>query len=210
MLVYVKMIEGGSKITITSDDETIHVSKNEIIVNESDATKHIAKYELEVWGEGAGQDAIITAECESYVALLEVCIRSKEDQEQKSRKGMFSAPGFDYDPEPLQRTSYSLETGKVIIYANFPSVKYYLGEACQYRKTLPAQVLIADLVAEKCFQEIAKRKVESSVATLRAEAVPDRIQRDAFELSRKYGRKVHEALVDQNLLNKSKNASSSS
>lgn len=42
--------------------------------------------------------------------------------------------------------------------------------------------------------------MESSGVTLRPEAVPDRIQRDTFELSRKYGKKVHEALVDQNLL----------
>ncbi|GAI31317.1 unnamed protein product, partial [marine sediment metagenome] len=109
-------------------------------------------------------------------------------------------PEFNYDSEPLQRTSYSAETGKVIIYVNFPSTKHYLGDICQFRKALPTQVLIADLVAERCFLEIAKKKVESSGVTLRPEAVHDRIQRDTFELSRKYGKKVHEALVDQNLL----------
>lgn len=204
LLVYIKMIESGSKIIISSDNAVIHTSKNEIITNEFDATRNIAKYELDVWGEGAGQDAIITAEVGPYMALLDARVRSKEEQGEKSRKGMFSAPEFDNDSEPLQRTSYSLETGKVIIYVNFPSIKYYIGEACQYRKTLPAQILIADLVAERCFQEIAKKKVESNGVTLRAEAVPDRIQRDSFELSRKYGKRVHEALVDKNLIEDSR------
>lgn len=204
LLVYVKMIEGGSTVRISSDNDSIHVSKDEIVVNEDDATRHVAKYELDVWGEGAGQDAVITGECGTYMALLDVRVRSKEEQEDKGRKGMFNEPEFDPDAAPLQRSSYSALTGKVIIYANFPSVQHYLGENCRFRKTLPAQVLIADLVAERCFYEIAKKKVESSGATLRPEAIPDRIQRDAFELSRKYGKKLHEALVDQNLVKESR------
>jgi len=203
LLVYIKMIEGGSTIRISSDNESIHISKGEIIVNEVDAIRHIAKYELEVWGEGEGQEAIITAEYENYIALLEVRIRSKEE-DKKGREGMFNEPEFNYDPEPLQRTSYSAETGKVIIYVNFSSVKHYIGDNCQYRKTLAAQVFLADLVAERCFFEIAKKKVESSGVALRPEAIRDRIQRDAFELSRKYGKKVHETLVDQSLLKESK------
>lgn len=205
LLVYIKMIPGGSIIKISSDNESVHISKEQIIVNEIDATRHIAKYELEVWGEGPGQDAMITAEYETYMALLETHVRSKEPSpEEKGRKGMFNEPEFDYTLDPLQRTTYSTETGKVTIYMNFPSVQHYLGDRCQYRKTLPAQVFLADLIAERCFYEIAKKKVESSGVTLRPEAIRDRIQRDAFDLSRKYGKKVHEALVDQNLLNEYK------
>jgi len=47
-------------------------------------------------------------------------------------------------------------------------------------------------------------KVESSGAIIRTQAKPDRIQRDAQELSLKYGKKVHKALVDQNLVNESR------
>lgn len=200
LLVYVKMIEGGSIIKVSSDNESIHVSKNEISVNEADATRHIAKYELEVWGEGAGENGMITAEYEAYIALLEVSVRSLEKEEQKSRKGMFSEPEFSYDIEPLQRSSYSATTGKVMVYVNFPSVRHYLGHDCRYRKTLPAQVLVADLVAERCFREIASKKVELSGATLSPQSVPDRIQRDMNLLSKKYGKKVHQALVDQRLI----------
>jgi len=203
LLVYVKMIEGGSKIKIWSDNESIRCSQSEILVNEVDAERHIAKYELEVWGEGVGQDAVITAEYDNHLALLEVRIRSKDEEGQRG-KGMFSEPEFSYEAEPLQRTSYSGETGTVIIYANFPSVKHYLGERCQYRKTLPSQVLIADLVAERCFYEISKKKVDSSGALIRLEARPDKIQSEAYVLSRKYGKQVHEALVDQDLVKDSR------
>jgi len=204
LLVYVKMIEGGSKIRVHSDNESIHISKEEILVRDTDAIRHVAKYELEVWGEGTGQDAIITAEYESYMALLDVRVRSKEEREEKSRKGMFSEPEFDYDSEPLQRASYSSETGKVMIYVNFPVVKHYLGENCQYRKTLPAQVFVADLVAERCFYEIAKKKVDSSSALIRPETRLDKIQSEAYILSRKYGKRVHEILVEQVLITESR------
>lgn len=200
LLVYVKMIENGSIIRISSDNESIHVSQDKIIVNEADAKRHVAKYELEIWGDGVGQNAWITAECESYTALLETCVRSQEEKPDKpSGKGMFDEPEQNYDPDPPQRTSYSAETGKVIIYVNFPSVKHYLGDGCQYMKTLPAQVFVADLLAERCFFEIARKKMDSSGVAVRPEAVLDRILRDAQELSRKYGEKVHKALVDQNL-----------
>lgn len=200
LLVYVKMIQGGSEIKITCDNESVHASKEKITVNEFDAIRHMAKYEFEIWGEGAGQSAIITAAYESYMALLEVKIRSKEEDEDKGRKGMFSEPEYSQEENPHQRTTYSQETGKVTIYVNFPSVKHYLGDIGQYKKTLPSQVLIADLVAERCFFEIAKKKVDSSGMLIRLEARSDKIQSEAYGFSRKYGKKVHEALVDQTIL----------
>jgi hypothetical protein len=206
LLVYVKIIQGGSQVTISSDNGSIHVSKHQIIVSEADAKRHVAKYELELWGEGVGQAGVITAECGSFIALLEVHVRSKREAPEKNRKGMFNEPEFVYDSEPTQRTSYSSETGTVNVYVNFPSVKHYLGGDCRYRKTLPAQVLVADLVAERCFYEMAKCKVGTRVGvTLGPQAVPDRIQRDARELSCKYGKLVHEALVDEALVKKTRN-----
>lgn len=203
LLVYIKMIEEGSIIKLKSDNESIRISTNEIIVNEASAERHVVKNKISVWGEGEGQEGIITAECENYMALLEVKIRSGDEDKHRG-SGMFSEPEFNFDLYPLQRTSYSSATGKVIIYVNFPSIKHYLGENCEYRKTLPAQVLIADLVAERCFLEIARKKVESSGVLIRAEALSDRIQRDALDLSKKHGEKIHKALVDQNMLKEAK------
>jgi len=146
---------------------------------------------------------MITAECEQFMALLEAHVESK-DELPKGPAGMFSEPTFDYDPDPPQRTRYSPETGKVIIYVNFPSVFHYMGEGCKYKKTVAAQVFIADLVAERCFYEIARKKVESGWPTLRPEAKMDKIQYFAYDFSKKYGRRLHEALVDQNVLNEAK------
>ena len=202
LLVYIKMIESGSVIKLSSDNEAVHLSKSTIIVNEADAERHIAKYEVEIWGEGEGQEAMVTAECQQYIALLQASVYSKEDQP-KEPTGMFSEPTFDYDPDPPLRTAYSAETGKVIIYANFPSVFHYLGEGCKFKKTLAAQVFIADLVAERCFFEIARRRVAND-PLIRPEAKADKIQRYAYEFSKKYGRRIHEALVDQTQLSKSK------
>ncbi|MFH1010396.1 MAG: hypothetical protein V1784_04075, partial [bacterium] len=199
LFVYIKVIEGGSTIKISSDNESVYVSQDALVVNEADATRHVVKYELEVWGEGVGQHAVVTAEYETFMALLEVHVKSEEDEEPRG-KGMFSEPDFSQDPQPLQRTSYSPGTGRVTIYVNFPSVKHYLGANCEYRKTLPAQVLIADLLAERCFHEIARKKVEESGSVLSPLAVPDRIQRDTYELSKKYGKRVHEAFVDKKQL----------
>jgi hypothetical protein len=47
-------------------------------------------------------------------------------------------------------------------------------------------------------------KVEKSGIVIRPEAVRDKIQLQADELSRKYGKKVHEALVDQKLFEDAK------
>lgn len=200
LLIYTKIIGDSSTIKIFSDNEAIHISKDNIVVNEADATRHIAKYELEVWGEGDGQKAIITAQYENWIALLDIRIESKEQPEDKDKKGMFNEPEYNMtEMEPLQRVTYSEETGKVTIYVNFPSIKHYLGENGKYRKTLPAQILIADLIAEKCFNEIAKKKAVVS-ASLNPAAIHERIQRDSGELSKRYGRKIHEALVDQKIL----------
>lgn len=204
LLVYIKLIEGTSEIRIKSDNESIHVSKQRIVVVEADAERHVVKYELEIWGDGVDQQALITAEYQQFMAILSVRVKDKKKEIDKGHKGMFSKPEYDPTPNPLQRTHYSSETGKVIIYSEFPSVKHYLGDYAEYKKTLPAQILISDMVAETCFFEIAKKKVENSGALLRPESKHDRIRRDLNELSRKYGKKVHEALVDQQLLEKAR------
>lgn len=204
LFVYTKMIGATSEINIKSDNEAIHVSENKITVVEASADRHIASYELEIWGDGVDQQALITAEYQYYLAILEARVKPKKERPDKGHKGMFSEPRYDPTPDPRQRTHYSSESGNVIIYSEFPSVKFYLGKFAKHRKTLPAQIFIADLVAETCFNEIAKMKVEKSGSLIRPGARQDRIKRDKNELSKKYGRQVHEALVDQNLLEKAR------
>ena len=204
LLVNLKKIPVNSTIRITSDNSAVKASLPKITVKNANIVNNIAKFELRIWGEGIGQHAIITAEHNSNIAMLDVSIKAREEKEDNGHKGMFNEPEFNYDPEPLQRANYSAETGKVIIYVNFPTIKHYLGSNLEYQHTLPAQVLIADIVAEKCFSEIAKKKIKSKEALIRPEALPDATQKEAYTLSKKYGKKVHELLVDQDMLKESR------
>jgi hypothetical protein len=204
--VYVKIVEAGTAIRIASDHQGVHVWPEEIQVKETDARRHVAEYDVEVWGDEPDVSAIVTAETETADALLEVKTRIDEEQERPRGHGMFSGePHFDVDdPVPLQRTSYSRETGQVTIYVHFPSIGLYLGEDLSHKKTLAAQVLIADLIAERCFFEMAQAKKRD--VAISPEALPARVQRDAQELSRKYGVRVHKALVDPALVRKDQSA----
>ena len=205
LLVYTKIIETGSIIKIKSDNNTVKYYPEEIIVNEVDAVRNITKYELEIWGEKTGENAEIDAEYSVYLALLDVKVTSKEKkQDQSSYSGMFNEPYFNSESNPHQRTSYSTKTGLINIYQNFPSIKFYLGNNLQYRKSMPSQVLIADLVAEQCFKVIAQKKIDRGGILFSPEAKQARIERDTYELSKKYGLKLHQALVDQELLKRSK------
>jgi hypothetical protein len=125
-----------------------------------------------------------------------------EEREKPRGQGMFSGqPDYNQEePEPLERTRYSRETGKITIYANFPSIRFYLGGNLRHKKTLAAQVLVAELIAERCFFEMAVAKKRD--VAISPEALPGRIQRDAMDYSRKYGLRVHKALVDPALLQK--------
>lgn len=200
--VYVKIVEGGSTISLKSDHERVHIEPEEILVKETDAIRHVAEYELEVWGDEPDVTAMVSADTGNEDALLEVKTRIDEEPERPKGHGMFnSEPYFDQDdPDPLQRTSYSRETGKITIYANFPSIRFYLGENLKHKKTLAAQVLIADLIAERGFFEMARAKKRD--VAISPEALPERMQRDAQELSRKHGVRVHKALVDPILVQK--------
>jgi len=202
--VYVKVVEAGSMIRVTSDHESVHVEPEEIVVKETDASRHVVEYKVDVWGDELDVTATVSAETEAWCALLEVKTRMEEEQERPKGHGMFSAePYYDQDElEPLQRTSYSPQNGKITIYANFPSSRHYLGENLRHKKTLAYQVLEADLIAERCFYETARAKKRD--VALSPEALPERIQRDAQELSRKHGMRVHKALVDQRLVQKDK------
>ena len=207
LLVYTKMIETGSIVTINSDNKSVHVSDNSILVNEADAERNVAKYELEIWGEGHGQDALISAEYLDSIALMDVRTRSKEQRPPRGPQGMFSEPEFIFEENPLQPMNFSKEKGKVMIYVNFPTVLSYLGPNREYSKSLVSQVFIANSVMDKCFNEIAARKVESIGMILTPATLPYTIAKFMNELLKEYGAKVQRALVDQSLLKQHLNAS---
>ena len=201
LYIYTKIIPGGSEIKISSDNESINASTDEIIVNDALADKHVYKTNIEVWGDSINEKGIISADYQNCsLALLDVRVTSKPEEEEKGFKGLFKDYEYSFENDPLQRVSYSRETGKIIIYGEFPSVKYYIGDLGTYSNTLSAQVFVADLVSETCFREIAKRKVEKSGALINPEGKYEMINRETFVFSKKYGYKLHQVLVNQNLI----------
>jgi hypothetical protein len=200
LYVYIKMISGGSNIRITSDNKSIKTSIDEIYVNEALAEKDIYESKFEIWGEGIGQRGVIYAEYEDiFLALLDVRVTSKEEEEYKGFKGIFKDYEFNFEEDPLQRVSYSSETGKIFLYGEFPSVKHYIGEYGKFSNSLAAQVFVADIVSETCFREIARRKVERG-ALITTSGKSEKINMESSILSKKYGFKLHQILVDQDIL----------
>ncbi|GEM_PF-758092 len=198
--VYVKIVEGGSTIKLASDNASVHVWPEEIMINEADADRHVAEYKVQVWGDEPDVTSLVTAAAGSAEAGLEVQTRLEAEQERPRGQGMFSnEPYFDTDEnEPLERISYSRETGSITIYTHFPSVQHYLGKDLCFKKTLAAQVFMAEMIAERCFLEMARARNRD--AALSPEAAQEKTRRDALELSRKYGARVHKALVDPDLM----------
>ncbi|TSA24004.1 hypothetical protein D4R71_07680 [bacterium] len=207
LLVYTKIIHTSDLIKITSDNDSIQFSPQEIYVNEADSIRNIAKYTIDVWGDRVGEFGEIQAEIFDLIALLDVKIISKSQTTKDSNQtGMFKEPYFNSEIKPKQRTSYSKSTGQVHIYQNFPSIELYLGEILENKKTIQAQVLIADLVAEQCFKIIIREKIEKGgILSPNPEAKQARIERDINELSEKFGHKIHKLLVDQDLFRRSLN-----
>ena len=68
------------------------------------------------------------------------------------------------------------------------------------QEDIRAQVMIADMVAERCFLEVAKEKVERSAILGTGEQRTARVQSETQALSKRHGHRIHKALVDQDLL----------
>jgi hypothetical protein len=200
--VYTKIVSDGNtiKIEVEKNRPNITVSPDKITVNELDAVKGIASYDVEVLGTGDGEDGFIYATyIEPHnVVGMHVKIRSKDVQPIKGVGGMFSQPEYDYEPNPVNPTAYSSDTGKIKIYVNWPNTKFILGDLCKYRKTPAAQILIASLVLEKAFIEIARKKIMTM--SMNKSAIEAGIHMEANQLAQKNSGRFFEILIDQKLL----------
>ena len=78
--IYVKIVDVGSTVGISSDHESVHVWPGQIVVNETDVERHVAEYQVEITGDEPQVDAMVTAQCETADALLEVRTRLAEEQ----------------------------------------------------------------------------------------------------------------------------------
>lgn len=191
LLIYVKKLPHGTKVTIESNNDAIKTSLNEIVVDETKAEKHLVTAEIEIWGQGEGQSAEIEAVAGDNMAIMYAEVKKEETA---GREGMFRKPDYNQEEDPLQRSSWSKNDGVVSIYVNFPTVRLYLGEAGEYKDAPEAQSFIADIVARTCFDAIARERIEKD-ELISAETQEWAIQSKINDLEKRYGEKVHRALV---------------
>ncbi len=208
LLADANIISSGDVIKIKSYNPNIHISPKKIVVNEvTDATRGIMRYELEVWGQGLGEEgdvlAVVAKGEWDAEAILGVTIKEKADSKSKSSDDIFKPCEMRMDPHPPQPCSFNREAGTVVIYAKFPTVKYYVGEHLEFRETLPARQMIAHLVIEKYFYQLALRGINSR-GSIDPTTKHDAVQSDANELMLTYGGEVLKLLVDQDLVKKSR------
>lgn len=200
-----KAIKDGDEIILESDNPNIHINLDKIIVNESaDKKRGVLKFELEIWGEGEGQEGTISAYCNSYSGwecenLMGVTIQYKKERNNNDKEHVFSPPEYRTEPNPPQPSSYSNEMEKVFIYTKFPVVSYYLGKDLENINSLPAQMYIANLIMNSyCHQLAIKTLNVSSLFSDRHKF--DAIQRRKNELIEKYGTKLLNILIEQRSL----------
>ncbi len=204
-----KVIKTGDVIKLASDSSYIHINQEEIVVDsEEDMVRGVLRYELEIWGDGEGQEGGITATCDSHSGwecenIMGVQIRYKRPKKEKIRETIFSPPEYRTDPEPPQPASYSGEMERVFIYTKFPTVNHYIGRNLENMNSLPAQIYISNLVMERYFHQLAFKAIDNSGTILSERNKHDAIQRRANELMKKYGQELSKILVNQKLLKKS-------
>jgi hypothetical protein len=210
LLASTKKIQAGDEIILSSDNsDHIFVSPTKIEVSDmSSASRGIVKFEVEVWGDGEGQEGVITAQCDSYSSwesanMVEVKTRTKRPSTDRSKKLTFSPAELRSDVDPPQASSFSREMKKVYIYTKFPTVKAFVGNNLEFMNSLPGQICIAQLTIEKYCYHLACDEIEGKGTVLSESNKHDAIQGRANDLVRQYGHKLMHVSIDQPLLRKS-------
>jgi len=209
LLASTKAVQAGDVIKLESDNPQIHISETQIVVEDiTTAKRGVIKFEIEIWGEGEGQDGIVSATCDSYSgweseAMVEVKVRYKKPAKDKSKRMTFSPAELRSDLDPPQAASFSREMKKVFIYTKFPTVLPFVGDNLEYMNSLPGQMCIAQLTIEKYCYQLAFEDVERRGTSVSPTNKADYVSSQANELIKKYSKRLMEASIDQELLKSS-------
>jgi Histidine kinase-, DNA gyrase B-, and HSP90-like ATPase len=197
--LYTRRIPDRSKITISSDNPQIEVSRKSFTFDTSKESKHIVVEDIEITSHRLGEEALIHAAVVGSPELetaLEVKVSNLAPSKPVSNRwGLFNEPIFDESENPTDDVAYSSLDGKIRIYINFSPTKYYLGEKNSKADSLPAKMKVADLLCKCCFFELASRQVANSGIVIEASSRFDKIRREALKFESTYGAKIHEYLV---------------
>lgn len=196
--VDVKAFADQTDIKLTSDNKNFELSAKKIFLHHADAVRGEAQYKISITGFGVGEKGIISATAQDgteRLALLDVAVTDTEPRKPKNPGGIFREPVFSDDQDPRDDVRFSTDEGKVMIFYNFPTTKFYLGEKNCRRETLEGKFKIAELLCKCCFWELARKKVDESGLAANPVTRWEKIERESLEMKKKLGGKVLDILV---------------
>jgi len=195
---YTKRIPDGTIIRLKPSSDSIELSHKRFVFDSSTAKRNVVKLEFQVTAWGDGESAIVEAfaeDCPGVERILSVEIDNTiVSRQKKLRNGAFSEVEFNDEENPNEDVAYSSEEGQIVIYTNFPSNKFFLGENCISRAALAGKIRIGDLCYKCAFREIAKRRIDKTVV-LTPEALLEKIERESLKLQKKYGLRYLQAAI---------------
>ncbi len=202
------LFKEGEVIKIESDCKDIEFLENDSYkINYNDAAENdIITINPKLVGRRLGDESIVTARCGKYSceALLQVVSKIEKKKEQKHKRiqntGLFNEIKFNPDLPKQIRHHFDRKKGILYISSSAPSIKKYLGPEGEGQDRIHCQVLIAELVMDAWCREIARRKQEQDKLKIIGDDITEAINKEINELIYKYGKLIHSALVDLNLL----------
>jgi hypothetical protein len=185
---------GGMKVRITSDNKYIIPDTDRISLESS--SDHLVESRISVMGTKSGEEGVIqAADVDNEMRVSEARV--------KVISGVDRPKGFDieYDEtnNPIQRSTYSREEGKIFIFVREPTVHRYYDEG-QYCDNLSFLVLCADLITDAFCNRVVEDLREGDKIQTLGEDIETAIQRKLHQLKRNYGPMIHNTYVSHDLL----------
>ncbi|VVC71992.1 Histidine kinase-, DNA gyrase B-, and HSP90-like ATPase [uncultured archaeon] len=155
-----------------------------------------------VTGKQVGAKASLIAECKGAKAVCLLEVVSQKPDSEPSAKGMFNPPRLVDTLEGVKAYSIFEETkSEIQINAKHPVLKNYLGKknelgAYEREDSPEFNSLKAEIVSEKFFEVLVKKKKESGRLQLDEKNQYESTMNEINELRLKYGQAIHRQLLE--------------
>lgn len=188
----------GQTISVTSSYPDRVVALAPTAVDPRDVRNGVGKARVRVRGVGVGQRATVSARYGELSAEVQVRVRD-ERRVSAAQKGLFRAITYSESAPPQERVHFEEGTGQIVVHLREPTVAHHLGSAGEYKQTLNAKTLVAELVT-RCFaEEVAKRRLMSGARPYFGSTPEARLREDLQEIADlvyRYGPIIHKLIVD--------------
>lgn len=182
--VYVpRGMSGVVSLSVTPPDRAVTVPLRLRITPDMAAQSPSGAFKVTVVaGAQHGQKVLVQATLGNHMAYATIVIGEEShkppgERPQPKPRGMaFTGIELDPQPNPDWRVRYDLETGKIIIYARYPTVGEVMGRGRRWLASRESRILLAELIAEAvCRAAVLRDKdLPQSVELTRAVAEFDK------------------------------------